>query len=126
MAGPTGSRQTALEPRWGGPTRTEHLLRDRWDAYDLDPARTTALKETLNRELLQHNLKNPAICLRTPGQQEYRTALIEAGLRPALLQNKDARESLEGVKKRWEALIDKRGKEAHLRDYRISMGLLGR
>src|SRR5262249_3840645 len=126
MAGPTGSRQTALEPRWGGPTRTEHLLRDRWDAYDLDPARTTALKETLSRTLLQHNVKNPATCLRTPDQADYRAALIEAGLRPALIEGKDAAESLQEVKKRWQALIAKQGKEAHLRDYRISMGLLGR
>jgi len=126
MAGPAGSRQTALEPRWGGPTRTEHLLRDRWDSYDLDVARTTALREVLSRTLLQHNLRNPASCLRTPNRSEFRSALVEGGLRPALLKGEPAEGSMAEVKRRWEALIEKRGKEAHLRDYRLSLGLLGR
>jgi ABC-type glycerol-3-phosphate transport system substrate-binding protein len=126
MAGPAGSRQTALEPRWGGPTRMEHLLRDRWDSYDLDAARTTSLKEALTRTLLQHGITNPVTSLRTPDRLDYRAALVEGGLRPALLKGEAPERALAEVARRWEALIAKRGKEAHLRDYRLSLGLLGR
>jgi ABC-type glycerol-3-phosphate transport system substrate-binding protein len=124
IAGPARSAQAALEPRWGGPVRTEQLLRESWSAYDLDRARTQALREALNRTLLNHGIKNPVLCLRTPDQEAHRRALV-AGLRKALLENQQAGAVLAGVARNWEALDAKKGKKALLNDYRISLGLLG-
>jgi ABC-type glycerol-3-phosphate transport system substrate-binding protein len=124
MAGPTRSAQAALEPRWGGPIRTDQLLRESWSAYDLDRARTQALREALNRTLLNHGIKNPVLCLRTPDQGAHRRTLV-AGLRKALQENQQAGDVLAGVARNWEALDAKKGKDALLTDYRISLGLLG-
>jgi len=126
MAGPAGSRQTALEPLWGGPTRTDHLSRDRWDSYDLDRDQTRELTRALKATLSEHKLRNPVLALRTPDQREYRTALVEGGLRPALAGKEPADKALAEVSRRWEALITKKGKDAHLREYRVSLGLRGR
>jgi hypothetical protein len=125
LAGPGRSAQTTLEPRWGGPVRTDQLLRDTWGSFDLDRARTQALREALAKTLLQHGIKNPLLCLRTPDQAEHR-ALMVAGLRSALVEGKSPQEALDGVAQSWSRLDAKKGKEAQLAAYRISLGLLGK
>ncbi len=123
LAGPARSGQAALEPiRSAGPTRTPHLLRERWDSYDLDAARTLALKEVLGRTLLQHNLRNPALCLRIPDQAAHRAVMV-AGLRDALLKGRKAAEVLHDVARRWKELDTKKGLQKHRIEYLRSVGL---
>jgi ABC-type glycerol-3-phosphate transport system substrate-binding protein len=124
LAGPERSAQVALEPSWGGPTRADQVLRERWDAYDLDASRSLALKDAVSRAVLQHGLKNPALCLRIPDQASHRAALVE-GVRRALLDRADAAAELVGVARKWAELDAKRGQAKHLAEYRISLGLLG-
>src|SRR5262249_12499314 len=83
LARPARGAQIALERLSGGSTRTAHLVRERWDAYGLDPTRSQALKEALARTL-QPGIKNPVVCLRIPDQASHREAMV-AGLRAALL-----------------------------------------
>jgi multiple sugar transport system substrate-binding protein len=124
LSGPVVSKQTALEPRWGGgPIRLEHLNRERWDAFDLDRSRTAALKEALNRTLGQHGLKNPVLCLRTPDQAAHQAALV-AQLRRALAGKVDPKDALQRVVQRWEEIDAKKGKAKVLAEYRLSLGLL--
>jgi hypothetical protein len=125
LAGPPRSAQAALEPDHGGPVRTTQLLRESWSAYDLDRPRSLALREALNQTLLQHGIKNPAVCLRTPDQAAHRAALV-AGVRQSLLEGRSARDTLAGVARQWEELDAKKGEKAHLAEYRLSLGLLGK
>lgn len=128
LSGPARSAQVALEPEWGGgPTRSNQLRRERWDAFDLDPERTAQLKESLNRTLLARGIKNPVVCLRTPDQAAHRAALT-AAVRAALRDGADPAKALAGVARRWEELDRQRdegkGKGTHQREYRTSLGLL--
>jgi multiple sugar transport system substrate-binding protein len=109
---------------WGAaPLRQEHLeFGMRWDTFDLDTARTTALKETVRATLVHRELKNPVLCPRRPDERERREVLAKE-LRAAL-QGKDAEEALQSVAKAWTALDDKRGPGVALAEYRISLGLL--
>jgi ABC-type glycerol-3-phosphate transport system substrate-binding protein len=125
LAGPERSAQIALEPGWGGPTRTEQLSRERWDAFDLDPARSLALKEALGRTLQYHGLKNPVLCLRTP-DAAARQAVVVAQLRAALLgPGGDPAKALGEAAARWADMSARQGEAAHVREYRLSLGLLG-
>jgi multiple sugar transport system substrate-binding protein len=123
LAGPTRAGQAALEPRFGGgPTRAEQVLRERWDSFDLDAARSQALKEAVGRTVMQHGLKNPVVCLRIPEEASHR-AVMDAALRRVLLEKADPAKALEGVAKEWMELDLKRGKAAQLEEYRVSLGL---
>jgi ABC-type glycerol-3-phosphate transport system substrate-binding protein len=124
LSGPRMSAQIVQEPRWGGGAIRADQLGDamRWDSFELDRGRTAALKSALQQTLIHSNVKNPAICLRTPDQQDYRPALV-AELRKALEMNSDPTEALERVKKNWQQLVEKRDKEKHRIEYRISLGL---
>lgn len=124
LAGPTRSAQAALEPRWGGaPVRVEQLLRERWDAYDLDRTRTQALKEAVTATLLQHGLKNPAVVLRIPDQAAHRDRLV-AGLERVLLHGADPAATLAAVADAWRELDRRKGPGQARIDYRLSVGLL--
>jgi ABC-type glycerol-3-phosphate transport system substrate-binding protein len=129
LAGPARSTQIVLDPRLGGgPVRTEQVLRERWDSFDLDPERSLALKDTLTRTLL-HGLENPALCLRIPDADQQREALVRE-IRHALKHKGDARLALQAVAKRWTEMNEKKGENAkkaaaaHLRELRLSLGLL--
>lgn len=126
LGGPTRSYQIALEPRYGGgPVRTEQLLRDRWDAFDLDLARSMTLREVLGRTVLQHGIKNPVICLRVPDQARHRDVMV-SGLRRVLLENADVEKTLAEVARQWHELDEKRGRKTFLSEYRLSLGLLAK
>jgi multiple sugar transport system substrate-binding protein len=123
LGGPARAAQAALEPRFGGgPTRADQVLRDRWDSFDLDPARSQALKEAIARTVLQHGLKNPVVCLRIPEEAGHR-AVMDAALRRALLGKADPEKSLAEAAREWSALDAKRGRAASLQEYRVSLGL---
>lgn len=126
LTGPKVSAEIVQEPRWGGgATRDEHFRSARWDAFDLDPERTVALKEAL-RDTVQYQIRNPVLVLRTPDEAPHRAALA-AEVRAALADpNADAAQALARVARRWEELDKARGEQRHLADYRISLGLLGR
>jgi multiple sugar transport system substrate-binding protein len=127
LCGPERSERIALEPRWGGgPTRTGQLGRERWDAFDLEPAQTRQLKEALRQTLLHPDMKNPVVCLRTPDQAAHEAALA-AELRTALEKNTDPAKALAAVARRWQELDAARDRErgpgTHLAEYRLSLGL---
>ncbi len=112
----------------GGVIRQEQLEeRCRWDAFDLDQARTTALKESLRHTLLHRGLKNPVLCLRTPTSREHRRLLMQ-GVREAVTEGKDAnaQEMLSKVADAWSQLDQHRGVEKVKAEYRISVGLLAK
>jgi ABC-type glycerol-3-phosphate transport system substrate-binding protein len=109
----------------GGPTRTDQLYRARWDAFDLDQKQEGHLREALHETLRCGNLKNPAVCLRTPRQAAHRTLLV-AALRQALLKGADAEKTLQRVADAWHRLDEEHGFEAHKADYRRSLGLLAK
>jgi multiple sugar transport system substrate-binding protein len=125
LCGPLRSTQIVLEPRWGGgPIRTNQVLRERWDAFDLDAARSLALKDTLTRTLL-HGLLNPVLCPRTPDAIVQR-AILAKQLRRALVKQVnpvDASDALKAVEKEWEQLNAKKGEDVQRREYRMSLGL---
>jgi multiple sugar transport system substrate-binding protein len=127
LSGPKVSSQIVVEPRWGGGAiRDDHFRTARWDAFDLDPARTTAVKEALRESVLHQGLRNPVLRLRTPDEEPHRLALV-AELRSALTNpDTDAAQALDRVAQRWSELDKARGEEAHLAEYRISLGLLPR
>jgi multiple sugar transport system substrate-binding protein len=127
LTGAIRSAQIALEPRWsGGPTRSEQLLRERWDAFGLDAARTRALRDILERAQLQwHNIKNPVYCLRVPDQAARRAAVVQA-LESTLLNRADPSQALAEAAQRWQQLDAARGVDQAAADYRISIGLLGK
>lgn len=106
----------------GGIIRTDQLYRSRWDAFDLDEKQESRLREALQETLRCSNLKNPALCLRTPHQAEHR-ALLDAALRKALVQGADAEKTLSGVADAWRKLDEEHGWEMHKAAYRLSVGL---
>ncbi|MFO0879236.1 MAG: hypothetical protein U0840_17970 [Gemmataceae bacterium] len=123
LAGSVRSTQIAAEPsHGGGPTRMEHLLRDRWDAYGLHATAALSLKDILGRHVLQHGLKNPVMVLRIPDEASHRAAMHTA-LHSVLADKKDPAKALTEAAKAWSALDEARGKERHLREYRLSLGL---
>jgi ABC-type glycerol-3-phosphate transport system substrate-binding protein len=126
LSGPAEGARLALGPHsGGGPTRQEHLTRERWDAFDLDRARTAALREAVGRTVLRHGVKNPVACLRTPDQAEHRKALV-AAVRRALEGGADAEKALAAAARGWKKLDASKGPEAVKAEYRLSLGLRAR
>jgi ABC-type glycerol-3-phosphate transport system substrate-binding protein len=68
LSNPAVSRQIVIDPHHGGgPTRGEHLdASTHWEAFGLDAARTTVLKDALRQTLEHPGLKNPAYCSADP------------------------------------------------------------
>jgi ABC-type glycerol-3-phosphate transport system substrate-binding protein len=123
LAGPQASGQMVLDPLvGGGPVREEQLRRERWDGYDLDGPATLRLRDIFQETLQHRGIKNPALCLRTPWEAGHRQAL-HTHLREALAGKADAPSALRAAARRWEELDGKAG-QAHLADYRTSLGLL--
>jgi multiple sugar transport system substrate-binding protein len=125
LTGPAVSKQIVIDPLvGGGPTRQDHLdSATRWDAFGLDAARTTAVKEVL-RQMLEHpGLKNPALHLRTPDEATHRRALQEE-LRAALKGDKTPEKALQDAAARWAKMDRDKGLAAHRAEVRISLGLL--
>jgi multiple sugar transport system substrate-binding protein len=121
------SRQIVIEPaKWGGgPIRLTQLEDSRaWEVYDLDAARTTALRDALRQTLQHTEVLNPALRLRTPDQEAHGKILVRAVR--AVLEGKDEPQAaLDAVAKQWVEL-DAKDPAAHLAEYRISLGLLAR
>ena len=126
LASPKTSMQIFLgADNVGGPTRTDQLYRSRWDEFDLDDKREPRLREALQETLRCSNLKNPAICLRTPRQASHRAILV-AALRGALSEGADAERTLQSVADAWKKRDEDQGMQAHRTDYRRSVGLLAK
>src|SRR5579875_2874752 len=126
LAGPKTSTQIFLSSNsQGGPTRTSQLYRHRWDTFDLEDRQAVLLRDLLEETLLHRNVKNPALCLRTPRQAAHRAVLVR-GLREALLKGADAEKTLQKVAEAWRKLDREQGVEQHKADYRCSLGLLAK
>jgi ABC-type glycerol-3-phosphate transport system substrate-binding protein len=134
MSNLSNSSEVVLDARWGGGAIRNEQLEEhgRWDDFSLDQQRTTELKEALRQTLLHRGLKNPALALRLPDAVAeaggtrtfpYRAAVVKA-VRDAVFEGKDAGEALKSAAVTWKELAEKRGKERHLDDVRLSLGLL--
>jgi multiple sugar transport system substrate-binding protein len=124
LTGPAMGTQIALAPHWGGgPVRDVHLRRERWDTYDLNPSRTSRLREALQEELRHRALKNPVQCLRIPNEASHR-AVLDAAIRDALVNEKDAAMVLKELSHKWSELDAQQGLQTLRADYRRSLGLL--
>lgn len=120
LAGPMRAAQIALEPRWGGgPTRSEQLLRDRWDSFGLDAARSQQLREAVGRTTLQHGIKNPVLVLRMADQAARREAVV----RVIQQESGTPKEALQEAVIEWQRLDEKLGKGRALSEYKRSLGL---
>jgi multiple sugar transport system substrate-binding protein len=123
-----GGRETSgrivIDPRWGGgATRMEHLdERTRWDNFDLDLTRTTALRDALRQTLLHRGTKYLVLRLRTPDERSHREALLTE-LRACLTKGGDPKQALEAVAKRWTELDREKGVEKTRVEYYRSLGL---
>src|SRR5262249_34597437 len=126
LSGPAESARLALEPRWGGgPTRQGHLTRERWDAFDLDRARTEALKEAAGRTGVRSGAKNPGGGVGAPDRAAPGRAL-GAARRRALEGGEDAGKALAAAAREWKKLDARKGPEAVKAEYRLSLGLRAR
>jgi hypothetical protein len=125
LAGPAVSRQIVIDPReGGGPTRRDHLkAATRWDGFQLDAARTRALKDALEEALVHPRLVNPVMRLRTPDERPHVVALLRQ-VRAALTDNQDAAKALSEAARRWTELDQAKGAAATIAEYRVSVGLL--
>lgn len=78
----------ALGKDTAGVTRTDQVLRMRWDRFDLDPRATLALRELLREQVLHAKVQNPAMYPRrpdSPNRSEVLKRILEAldsGLAP--------------------------------------------
>ncbi len=125
LCGPARSTQIVQEPSWGGgPVRTDQVLRDHGLTFDLDTERSSTLRETLTRTIM-HGLLNPALCLRTPDALAQRDVLGHQ-LREALSGRVKAEAALKTVASEWQQMNAKKGKNVHLRELWIGLGLKGR
>ena len=123
LGGRSVSDQVVLEPRWGGGiVRQPQLDRDYWDSFRLDADEARELKRSLRRTF-QPGIRNPVVCLRVPEELAFVKVLTEEVRRS--LESAKAEEpaqALKRVARRWQELIQPRT-AAHLRDYRLSLGL---
>lgn len=125
LTGPQTSTQMTLAPRFGaGPTREEHLRRERWDAYDLGPAATQQLRDALADSLLHRTIRNPVLCLRTPREAPHRAALDAQLCKALKADGADVAAALAAAAKQWQELDRAQGLEAHRIDNALSLGLL--
>jgi multiple sugar transport system substrate-binding protein len=121
------SRQIVIEPaRWcAGPIRLTELDDSKiWESYDLDAARTAALRDALRQTLLHTEVRNPALRLRIPDQDAHHKTLM-AALRAVLEGKEEPQAALDAVAQKWTEL-DAKDPAAHVADYRMSLGLLAR
>jgi multiple sugar transport system substrate-binding protein len=124
LSSPPVSKQIVIDPQFGGgPTRQDHITdATRWESFGLGSEQTTV--KTVLKEMLEHpGLKNPAGQLRTPDEAAHRLALQEE-LRAALQGTKTPEQALQDAAARWSKIDQQKGIEAHLKEYRISLGLL--
>ena len=124
LTGPRRSSEIASEPRWGaGPTRLEHLVRDRWDSLGVDNVTAQTLKDLTGRHLLQHGLKNPVSILRVP-DRTARVAALDAALLAATTGKQSPQAALDEATAAWKKLDDALGKDNARRIYRQSLNLI--
>src|SRR5581483_11468828 len=105
----------------GGVFRSDHL-RLGWQSFDLDTKKTERLTEVLRESIVHAQVKDPVICLRTPDERSHREAL-DAEIRAALAQGKDAASALRDAVQRWQKLDAGKSPAARLAEYRLSLGL---
>ncbi|MCX7700388.1 MAG: extracellular solute-binding protein [Gemmataceae bacterium] len=121
LTSPRVSLEIVAEPRWGaGPTRGSHLdSRSIWHNYDLDPAVTNQLIDSMDAACRSSAL-NPVFRLRVKDEDRFKRAFCQE-LRKVLADRSDAREALKRVRSEWDQIITDR--EAFRREYRESLGL---
>jgi multiple sugar transport system substrate-binding protein len=126
ISGPDTSAEAVMEPAWGGDVfrQSQFTNRGAWDTFDLTPARTNSLIDSLHRTL-EPSAINPVIRLRTPDQGSHLQALMQP-VRAALTDPKIApAQALATTARRWHELDAKTSVSDRLRLYRLSLGLRG-
>jgi multiple sugar transport system substrate-binding protein len=124
LSDPRTSGDIVIEPAWGGGVVRRQQLTNRqgWQAFDLTPALTTSLLESLQETLMHAQITNPVIRLRIPDERSHRQAL-DAELRAALLHGKRAEDALQQAAARWRQLDAGKDLKVRVRDYRLSLSL---
>ncbi|HLJ92084.1 MAG TPA: extracellular solute-binding protein [Gemmataceae bacterium] len=124
LSGPKTSQDVVIEPTWGGGVyRREHLEGGiGWHQLGLDRKRTTQLVDILRQEMLHRGIMNPVLRLRTPDEREHQRAL-DAEVRAALLDGKDAGQALKAAADRWRQMDERKDLKTRLAEYRLSLSL---
>jgi multiple sugar transport system substrate-binding protein len=124
LSDPKTSQDIVIEPAWGGGVfRREHLEPGiGWHQLGLDRRRTENLIDVLRETVLHPQVKNPVLRLRTPDERAHQQAL-DAELRKALLDGKDASQALHAAAQRWRQLDEDTNRQTRLAEYRLSLSL---
>jgi hypothetical protein len=124
LSDPHTSRDTVIEPSWGGGAyRNEHLEnRAGWQSFGLSPEWTGVLVQSIRQVEAYSSIKNPLMRLRIPQEASHRQAL-DTELEAVLLHGKEPEQALNDAASRWRQLDVKVDPRQLLRDYRLSLGL---
>ncbi len=122
LGGDDTSRRVLVDPTVGGGALRTPIDARGWSAFDLDQAQTHALVSALQQTLSHPGLSNPATCLRLPDAREHEREL-DAELREALANGKDAAKALGEVDARWRERDERKGPGRARADYALSLGL---
>jgi multiple sugar transport system substrate-binding protein len=123
LSSPQMSREIVIEPAWGGGVYRREQLETRtgFQSFGLGD-RTEALVDTLREITVHSQIKNPLLKLRIPDARAHQEAL-DAELRRALVQGKNAQQALADAAARWRNLDRRKDDKTRRTDYRLSLGL---
>jgi len=123
LSSPKLSREIVIEPAWGGGVYRRDQLETRtgWQSFGLGD-RTEALVDTLREITVHSQIKNPVLKLRIPDARAHQEA-VDAEVRRALLQGKNAQQALADAAARWRNLDGQKHDKTRRTDYRLSLGL---
>ncbi len=124
LSGPKTSQDIVIEPAWGGGVyRREHLEGGvGWHQLGLERKRTERLVDIMREAVLHRRVTNPVLRLRTPDERAYQEAL-DAELRAALFEGKDAGRALQAAADRWRQMDERKDAKSRLAEYRLSLSL---
>jgi ABC-type glycerol-3-phosphate transport system substrate-binding protein len=123
LSNPKTSLEIAIEPDWGGGVyrRTHFDDQAGWTALGLG-AQTRVLVECLRQTATHPQLKDPVLRLRIPEERSHRQA-VDAALRSALLNGKNAKLALSEAAARWRELDAQQDAKTRRDYYRLSLSL---
>jgi multiple sugar transport system substrate-binding protein len=123
LSSPKMSREIVIEPAWGGGAYRKDQLETRtgWQSFGLGD-RTEALVDTVREITVHSQIKNPVLKLRIPDARAHQQA-VDAEVRRALLEGKNAQQALSDAAARWRDLDRQKDEKTRRDEYRLSLGL---
>ncbi len=124
LSSPKTSRDTVVEPAWGGGVFRREQLQNRegWQAFGLNRHLTETLVETVSQTVANPHIINPVVRLRIPDERAHQQAVV-AEVRAALIGNKEPGAALAAAAERWRQLDEHKELKVRLTEYRLSIGL---